>query len=112
MYSCICGAPTIKRPPEDLEGHPFRGIFEDEEFRYCNACDSFSHPCSGCDDVTVDWWSKDFQEIWDDLYVCETCKGIFCPGCNQNRGKFVGDYPDYMCESCVRINEKITGKTG
>ena len=98
--ACWCGADTVQRT-DNIKKHPFHDVFDDTQFRYCDACKAFCHPCSGCDSMIVDWWKESFPEVWDDIYVCFSCNGVFCPSCNQHRGHFI-DEEGYYCEACSK----------
>lgn len=102
MDCFMCGKNTIPRSLKNLEGHPFRNVFRDDQFRECEFCRATFHPCCGCNDVLVDLWSPDSREIWDDILQCEECNKVFCQSCWCSKGK-VGDDDDYLCDSCLNI---------
>ncbi len=81
----------MKLDVSDVKDHPYP-----HQFYHCAYCNHQVVRCKGCYKTTVNWWSANFTEIWDDLDQCVNCGAIFCPGCNQHKVgcRSATDHPD------------------
>jgi len=108
-----CGGDAVK--VEVAEGirdiHPYPHQFYQCTNTTCSESEDKLVRCKGCFETTINWWSQDSDDIWDDLDQCATCGAIFCPGCNQHdkgcrymapkiRGEVHEFDAELYCDSC------------
>ncbi len=84
----------------------------------CRDCGKFQVKCKFCRTTTVDFWygcecSKvwdecdcGYNEVWDDIGICESCGAPFCPCCNQSEyGCKLIDDEDIYCRGCIQVGK-------